>query len=310
MSDTHMNDIYSCEIIRDLLPGYIDGILSESGTAAVCSHLESCSECRDYYETMKEQIGKETELEEHLVLDGFRRINRRTRHLKIAFITVSGLFAALAISVFLVLFVIGKPVPTSVITISDSSYDMEQESLTVTGSLSYTSFHISRVVVEESKHDANTLNILVYETEMLPFLPGKNDFTVTIPNVKGQTVFLACPDYDRMQLFSWKDENYEKLDVLKDQICKRISQLNTERSILSYSEIYTLNGCDGILYHVDYLLGDDASYWRIGDEIVTDGDLAPAGYDVWISIEAPYQIKIYDYQTGAWSEDYSIVSVP
>lgn len=37
-----------CDIIRDLLPLYEDGALSESGARAVSAHLAACPACRDY----------------------------------------------------------------------------------------------------------------------------------------------------------------------------------------------------------------------------------------------------------------------
>ena len=41
-----------CEIIRDLLPNYADGLSSEATNEAVEEHLGQCIECREYYEEM------------------------------------------------------------------------------------------------------------------------------------------------------------------------------------------------------------------------------------------------------------------
>ena len=41
-----MNREYPCEVIQDLLPGYIDGILSKTGADAVKEHLKECEGCR------------------------------------------------------------------------------------------------------------------------------------------------------------------------------------------------------------------------------------------------------------------------
>ena len=41
-----MSPNYTCDIIRDLIPGYVDGILSEAGTDLVKSHLECCQESK------------------------------------------------------------------------------------------------------------------------------------------------------------------------------------------------------------------------------------------------------------------------
>lgn len=45
-----------CDIIKDLLPSYIDGLTSEASNELIREHLESCSECRSYYEEMKREI--------------------------------------------------------------------------------------------------------------------------------------------------------------------------------------------------------------------------------------------------------------
>ena len=41
-----------CDIVQDLLPSYVDGLLSETGTEAVSVHLEDCTSCRTIYEDM------------------------------------------------------------------------------------------------------------------------------------------------------------------------------------------------------------------------------------------------------------------
>lgn len=44
-----------CEIIKDLLPSYIDELTSEVSNDAIREHLDGCENCRAYYEEMKEQ---------------------------------------------------------------------------------------------------------------------------------------------------------------------------------------------------------------------------------------------------------------
>lgn len=45
-----------CNVIRDLLPLYIDGACSQQSADLVKEHLESCAECRSLYATMTEDI--------------------------------------------------------------------------------------------------------------------------------------------------------------------------------------------------------------------------------------------------------------
>ena len=44
-----------CGIVRDLIPLYIDGVCSEESTEMVRNHIENCKECRDIYESMKDE---------------------------------------------------------------------------------------------------------------------------------------------------------------------------------------------------------------------------------------------------------------
>lgn len=43
-----------CEIIRDLMPSYIDGITSEESRQEIRKHLEECSDCRKYEASMRQ----------------------------------------------------------------------------------------------------------------------------------------------------------------------------------------------------------------------------------------------------------------
>ena len=49
----------TCDVIQDLMPSYIDGILSEDSKVLVEEHIGTCQECRKMYEIMKEEQGKE-----------------------------------------------------------------------------------------------------------------------------------------------------------------------------------------------------------------------------------------------------------
>ena len=39
-----------CEIIRDLLPLYIDGLTSKESNQEIEKHLKNCEECQKYYQ--------------------------------------------------------------------------------------------------------------------------------------------------------------------------------------------------------------------------------------------------------------------
>ncbi len=49
-----MNEL-GCPVVKDLLPLYADGVLSEESAALVSKHLESCADCRKAYEAVLEK---------------------------------------------------------------------------------------------------------------------------------------------------------------------------------------------------------------------------------------------------------------
>ena len=71
----------ACEIIEDLLPSYLDEVLSDSVKEAVESHLESCSGCRDRLEELRQQIGKEEQEQQKKGKQFLKKIKRRKYYL-------------------------------------------------------------------------------------------------------------------------------------------------------------------------------------------------------------------------------------
>jgi len=53
-----------CEIIRDLLPSYIDGLTSIESNEMIEEHLQECEECRAYLNDMQISVVPEKEAEE------------------------------------------------------------------------------------------------------------------------------------------------------------------------------------------------------------------------------------------------------
>lgn len=64
-----------CCIVRDLLPGHIDGVNSEETDAEVKKHLEDCTACRKIYEQMSATL-PEKELPEKKEVDFLKKLRR------------------------------------------------------------------------------------------------------------------------------------------------------------------------------------------------------------------------------------------
>ena len=78
-----------CNVIRDLIPNYIDGLSSEESNKVIEEHLAKCEECKEYYQQMKTGIKTEC-CGENEEINPFVKIKRNTlRKVCIAvFITV------------------------------------------------------------------------------------------------------------------------------------------------------------------------------------------------------------------------------
>lgn len=60
-----MNNKNKCDIIKDLIPGYIENLLSDTSKKFIEEHIKECEECRNLIETMKNNnIEKNKKIEE------------------------------------------------------------------------------------------------------------------------------------------------------------------------------------------------------------------------------------------------------
>ena len=305
-----MNEKYNCDVIRDLLPGYIDNILSDTGSELVKNHLEECEECHKIYTEMEEGIGKD-DLSAHdtIAVDALKKIRKRMNRLKITIGILVGILFIFLLFAALKIYVIGKPLETGYISISDTIYDEETGQLTVNGEINLYSFHVSKVVWEEDKNDPNIVNVIVYHAETIPFAKDKTDFSVVIPDIKGKKVYLACPEYDRREIYDWRTYHYEEVESLKNEIYSKVSELNEKTDALSCGQgITIIEGIEGISFYVNFIYGEDASYCWFNGMLTTDGEFVPADFEIWISLKEPHKILIYDYQTGEYVDDFSIIS--
>ena len=74
----------SCNIIRDLLPLYVDGVVSDDTSELVESHLAECEECRKEAERIKEHLSlpdscQAEEAEARVIKDFGKEFRKRSR---------------------------------------------------------------------------------------------------------------------------------------------------------------------------------------------------------------------------------------
>lgn len=119
---------YPCPVIRDLLPLYLDEVLSAESMTAVEQHLTECEGCRAYCEQMRSgEIKTKASPDERRMAESLRRVkaklSRRTRRI----IAASLAAALLLIGGYYTLFNVPlKSLKPSDVSMTASIYPMEE----------------------------------------------------------------------------------------------------------------------------------------------------------------------------------------
>lgn len=69
----------NCNIIKDLLPSYIDKICSDETTVAVEKHIKNCTECKNFMHRMQQPKVTIIETNVEAAKKPFKRINQKRR---------------------------------------------------------------------------------------------------------------------------------------------------------------------------------------------------------------------------------------
>lgn len=107
-----------CEMIRDLLPLYIDGLTSTVSNQEIETHLKSCEECNTYYQEMTGELKEGVSISDEEIEDiGLIKKIEKKRKTKIAAI-IAGAVAAVFIVFALMLPLVSFPVAYKDVTLS------------------------------------------------------------------------------------------------------------------------------------------------------------------------------------------------
>ena len=96
-----------CEVIKDLLPSYIDGLTDPVTNEIIEEHLSTCTECRKLYETMKE--GDQRPPEDPIEIEFLKVTRMKTNQRIAAFLAVT--LAGILLVVGMARYAIGKEEP-------------------------------------------------------------------------------------------------------------------------------------------------------------------------------------------------------
>lgn len=88
-----------CEIIRDLLPLYLDGLTGEESNEAIREHLDGCEPCKEVLQQMESETEIKTE-EVKKKINPFRKFNRKMKASVAAAVAVCVAFGGLGYKAF------------------------------------------------------------------------------------------------------------------------------------------------------------------------------------------------------------------
>ncbi len=78
-----------CNLVKDLLPNYIDRVTSDETNIFVVEHLKNCERCRKSFENMSEEMKVDNKSKDNKKINIFRKVNNKIRLLKtIIFVTL------------------------------------------------------------------------------------------------------------------------------------------------------------------------------------------------------------------------------
>ncbi|MGN1194127.1 MAG: DUF4825 domain-containing protein [Acutalibacteraceae bacterium] len=99
-----MTDKIPCEVIRDLLPSYVDGLTSEKTNEVVENHVEECADCKTALDFMREGEKESGKTDEKKEIDFLKKTRRKkTQAVVISVLTaVVILFAAIVAKVYFI----------------------------------------------------------------------------------------------------------------------------------------------------------------------------------------------------------------
>ncbi len=244
-----------CDMIRDLLPSYIDGLESDVTKEAVEEHLSECTACSEICESMKNDdqdrtpSKTQTDVSDDKVL--FHKIKKKVnRKVKIA--VIAGAAALLlAVLVFELSFnVVIKEVPRQDVEVTATVYPMKDiATLDETDAAAYgVSFDEDQMVVIKTGDET----------------PGDDEqcLTLTIPDYPNSEITVTkdlMDTYDTMTLIKWKSPYFLRsiLWDIKEVDGKRIMYIEHYRTTLfnnqevnsgSYTTSIDFGTLDQIIY--------------------------------------------------------------
>ena len=113
-----------CDIIKDLLPSYIEGLTSKTSNEEIEKHFDSCEECRAFYQEMTGEIEEKLPTTEVKELDYLKKIRMKN----IRMVAIAAGSVAFVLFILVRLFAVGFPVSSKDL---DMTYKIKDNNLEI-----------------------------------------------------------------------------------------------------------------------------------------------------------------------------------
>ena len=121
-------DKLPCEVVRDLLPSYVDGLTSEMTSQLIDGHMEGCAPCRAALDAMRAPEAEPAE-EKEKEIDYLKRNRRHNR--AVVLWGLAGVLLAVAAMGLLRLFAIGEPLRGDAVAVMGLEMNEDRTSCTL-----------------------------------------------------------------------------------------------------------------------------------------------------------------------------------
>ena len=199
-----------CTIIQDVLPLYIDEVVSQDTKEMVDEHLQSCDKCQKEYESMKQDLYIPVENKDSL----FNNISKKWRKKKVIVSIISILVTAIIlIGVFLYVFYYETVIPYSEDLIKIERQDDNQLVSHYFGE-SYAGFNGTHPMPLEIDGEKKNVSFIFY-TKTVVDSPLSN----LINNKKSlneQEYIFELPESEKIDMVYYVDFDVEKITDGKD----------------------------------------------------------------------------------------------
>lgn len=208
----------SCNIIRDLLPSYLDKLTSDESNELVEAHLQGCPACREVLAALSQTVAVDT-TEASREIDYLKKIRAKRRKILLVAVLACTLFFGAIAAIGIKVFVIGSPVSFAVIDGDKTDefvgigtrFDPQTNELTLYGEIQLRQTAFSGIKVEPAKGLVNAYNVTVYGAERFGDTQQHNrkfEYTFKIPDDNNNWSVYSVGEIPQDTILFWSNAEY------------------------------------------------------------------------------------------------------